>query len=183
MNNINNDIIQTINGILLALRTKGINKISATKLLLLINEKYRVELDMNSLSDILSNKNNQAVASMNGDQIMLGSSKSMEQEENDDTVHNMAVKQASDNLTKESFNHNYKQVFEKYLGLNIGQEITLKKELNENIENYHLLKGIKKSQTPLIIEDFLPKNNIQNSKVRCKIKNKHIYVELPVTLI
>ncbi len=174
--NINDDVKQNITGILLALRTKGIEKISATKLLLLINDKHRIELDMDSLAEVLSD--NKAIAEMNGDQIILGSPASDIEQNNDDFVRDTATQQASDNLTKESVSK-YKKILESFDGIYVGQEIELKNAINESVKDFHLLNGIKKSKTKLIVEEL----DTSKLRLRCKIKDKNIFVYVPISLI
>ena len=173
---LDNNIQQNITGILLALRTKGMDKISATKLLLLINEKFRIELDMDSLTELLSK--NTAVSSIDGDQIVLGSPASDEEQNNNDFVHDTATKQASDNLTKESVSK-YKRILEMFDGFYVGQEIELKKPIQESAKDYHLLNGIQKSKTKLIVEEL----DTTKLRVRCKIKDKNIFVNVPISLL
>ena len=51
MENMENRIKQNIDGLIFAFRSKGVEELSMTKLLLLINEKYRIEIDQESLEE------------------------------------------------------------------------------------------------------------------------------------
>ena len=90
------------------------------------------------------------------------------------TTHERAVQQASDNMTSESVDY----------GKFIGMKISLDKiSLTENMNNYHLLRGVKKSKTNLTIVDVMVGRNINESLLRCKIGDSNIMVDLPIKMI
>ena len=173
MNNMIDDkLIQNINGIILALRSNGVDKLSITKMLLLINDNFRIELDEESLTDVLSSI--PSVSEIIGDQIVIGSKKTSEEEQIDANTHDRAVQQASDNMTSESVEYG------KFIGKTISMnDITL----TENMNNYHLLRGVKKTKTNLTVIDVLVGNKLSESVLRCKVGSSNIMVDLPIKML
>ena len=55
MANFEDRIIQNINSLIYLLRSHGVKALSTVNFLLLLNKKYRVELDEQGLEDVLSN--------------------------------------------------------------------------------------------------------------------------------
>ena len=171
MENMENRIKQNIDGLIFAFRSKGVEELSMTKLLLLINDKYRIELDQESLEELILN--NDSVKEIIEDKIILGSKLDTDEEETSDTVKDMAADQARDdlNLLGDSYD-----AFSKLK----GKELTLPYKLDESMKDYYLLKGVRKTKTPLIIES-IEINKKQEMFLKCKLKNKEIFVEIPIS--
>ena len=154
----NNNIIDILNGLLLARYSMGKKQISLTKLLLLVNNNYRLEMTEESLKDILLQSN--IVGDIVKDKIILQPKAETEEMENiDDDIHEKAVSQAGKEMRQESI------------------EIKLKKKLDETLENYHLLKGIQDTNETLVVENVIKKDGI--IYYHCKLKHNNIYVDIP----
>lgn len=180
MNNIEDRIINNINSLIMMLRSKGIKQLSATKFLLFINNNYDIQLDQDALEEILSK--NKSVTEVTDDKIMIGEPVKDDSEDIDDTIHDTAVDQAADNISMESIQLN--DVLSLYENIKIGDEIDPKNVILESTDkNYFINNGVKKAKTTYIITDILPKSNLNESKVRCKIKGQYIMVDLPITSI
>ena len=157
----NNNIIDILNGLLLARYSMGKKQISLTKLLLLVNNNYRLEMTEESLKDILLQSN--IVGDIVKDKIILQPKAETEEMENiDDDIHEKAVSQAGKEMRQESI------------------EIKLKKKLDETLENYHLLKGIQDTNETLVVENVIKKDGI--IYYHCKLKHTNIYVDIPKTI-
>lgn len=154
----NNNIIDILNGLLLARYSMGKKQISLTKLLLLVNNNYRLEMTEESLKDILLQSN--IVGDIVKDKIILQPKAETEEMENiDDDIHEKAVSQAGKEMRQESI------------------EIKLKKKLDETLENYHLLKGIQDTNETLVVENVIKKDGI--IYYHCKLKHNNIYIDIP----
>lgn len=157
-----NNIIDVINALLLARYSMGKKQLSLTKLLLLINNNYRLEMKEESLKDLLLQSN--IVGDIVDDKIILQPNiDSQKSQDINDNIHDMAVDQAGKELRKES------------------KEFKLRKKLDETIDNYHLLKGIQDSNETLIVENVIKKNGI--IYYHCKLKHNNIYIDIPKNII
>ena len=174
MNDIENRIKQNIDGLIYALRSKGIKELSMTKMLLLINEKFRIELDQESLADILMN--NDSIKEIVEDKIILGSKADSEEQETSDYVSDMASDQARDDLNVLGDSYD---MFAKLK----GKELKLPFRLDESLKDYYLLKAVKKSKTTLIMESIDYDKKLKEMILKCKLKNKDIFVEIPISSI
>lgn len=171
-------IISNINSLIMMLRSNGVQQISATKLLLFINEHYDLNLDQEGLEDLLAD--NASVVEFDGDKIVIGEPLNDEQEEASDDVHDMAVDQAADNISMES--REYNNVLTLFENDWRGVEVSAKNvKLDESNEYYFLNNGARKSNSTYIITDIIPAKTLKESKFKCKIKGESIIVDLPVT--
>lgn len=172
MNNTEEEIKLLITGLIEALHAKGVKDVSATKILLLINDKFRIELEQDALEKILSDC--AAITEINGDQIILGNKETEDEQENEAEIEDTAQQQAFDNLTSESVDYNIKKPL-------LGKTFKITKSLNESIDNYHLLKSIKDNNSELIISDVLLEN--KNIVLKCKISGTSFYVNIDKKMI
>lgn len=174
MDNLNTRISSNINNLVMMLISKGVKEISLPALILFINREYNVQLDKNSLSEILSDNN--AVSSINGDKIMLGSEFD---EDADDSIHDTAVEQAKDNLTSESID--LKDNFKLFENVNIGDEIlSTSITLTESDKDYFKHLGARKAHATYIVSEICPQTNINESYVHCKIKGETLFIDIPI---
>lgn len=169
--NTENEVKDYINALLLNLKTQGIESVSASKILLFINEKMRLSLDQDALEELLDDN---IVSEINGEQIILSGKKKAEEDEANDTVQDMAKDAAYDNLTSESVDYELKKPL-------LGKSFTLKQEIDENMDNYHLLKSIKKNNGKLIITDVLREN--KEIILKCKIDGTSMFVDINKKMI
>ena len=168
MENLDNKIIQNINGLIYAYRSNGVKELSMTKFLLLINKKFRIELDQEALNEILSNNN--SISEIIDDKIIIGSKQEQSEKDNiDDNIHDKAVDQAGADMRESAF--------EKY----VGKEIKLSKLKNIIKNDDYLVESIIKNDYPIIIESIVEQNNILN--LNCRMKYKNIKVNIPLKII
>lgn len=179
MSDLENRVVSNINSLIMMLISKGIEKISLPKLVLYINREFNVQMDDTNLSEILTK--NPSVASVDAGVITFGSSDD-EEENVDNEVHDTAVDQAGDNLTSESIDltNNFK-LFET---IKLGDEIEARNiVLQESDKDYFKHQGARKANCIYVISDICPQANINESYVHCKIKEKNLYVDVPVQRI
>lgn len=170
MSNIEDNVKQSIDGLIFALRSKNITELSATKLLLLINKKFRLQLDINALIDILSD--NGSVSEVNDDKIILGpKEESSDSNETNDDIHDKAVEQAGKDMTS-----SIGESIDKLRGTKLSKQI----KLDESMEDYYLIKSALKNKEDLIIENIEIKNDKASSIIECKIGTKPLYVKIPI---
>lgn len=179
MNDLESRVTSNINSIIMMLVSKGVKKISLPRLALFINREFNIQIDDNNLSDILSK--NSSVASIEGNIINFGA-KQNEDDMADDDIHNMAVDQASENLTSESID--LKDNFKLFENIHIGDEYSAKNiKLNINDKDYFKHCGAKKIDATYIVTDICPNRLINESYVRCKIKGESLFIEIPINAI
>ncbi|MBP5693973.1 MAG: hypothetical protein J6X03_00750 [Bacilli bacterium] len=176
----NSRILSNINSLIMMLRSKGVQTLSATKFLLFINDKYGLALDQEGLENLLAD--NKSVVSFDGDRISIGEPENDEEEEASDNVHDMAVDAAADNMSMESVDMS--DVLAIFENLKVGQEIDSKNvNLKESDDNYFFNNGVKKAKGFYIITELKPSTTLEESKVRCKVKGDVLFTDLPVTSI
>lgn len=176
-----NRIISNINSLVMMLRSKGVQHLSATKLLLFINKAYGLSLEQDDLESIL-NKNS-SVVSLDGDKITIGEPEvEDDEEEASDAVHDMAVDAAADNMTQESYDLN--ALMKLYEGIKVGQEIDSKNViLKETDDSYFINRGVQKAHGSYVITKLNPSKTVENSTVTCKVLGESLFVTLPVISI
>ena len=173
MEDISNQIKANINSILLQYFSEGKAEISANKIIDYIKRKYNFDVDIDYLTDMLSDNPN--VESINDDQIILGTPQQEEEESIDDELHDNAVEQAQDNLEQ------FESVADALDKIKLGTRFNSKKiRLEETDLCYHLHNGAMKAKSDYIITDILPNKNLNESLIRCKIDNSPLFIEIPV---
>lgn len=173
MEDLSNQIKANINSILLQYFSEGKSKISANKIIEYIKKKYNFDVDIDYLTDMLSDNPN--VDSINDDQIILGTPKQEDEDNVDEELHDNAVDQAMSDLTQ------FESVADALDKIKLGTKFNSKAiRLDETDLCYHLHNGAMKAKSNYIITGILPNKNLNESLIRCKIDNSSLYVEIPV---
>lgn len=172
MNGLNQQIQNNINSIIYQRYASGVEALSMDKLIKYISKKFKIDVDENTISDILSNNKN--VQSIVDNKIVLGSKETEEKENVSDEIHDNAVNQAVDNLKQES-------VADALNSLRTGIVVdSTKIQLDENNVYYPLHQGSKKENKNYIVGTIIPKQDLKESVVRCKIEGTGMYIDLPI---
>ena len=163
------------NNILANIRMKfatGKSKISNDKLIKYIEDKFNIDVDEDMLSDILSDDS--IVNNIDDEMITLGTNEELDKQNVDDEIHDNAVEQSMDNLKQESVADaiNYLKT-----GMNID---STQIKLEESNLYYPLHMGVLKAKRNYIIGSIIPKKDLNESLVECKIENTGLYIELPI---
>ena len=173
MEDLDKQIKQNINSILLQYFSEGKSEISANKIINYIKNKYNFDIDIDYLTNMLSDNPN--VDSINDDQIILGTPKQHEEDNLDDEIHDNAVDQAMDNLEQ------FESVADALDKIKLGTKFNSKKiKLEETDLYYHLHNGAVKTKSDYVITSILPNKNLNESLIRCKSDNSYLYVEIPI---
>lgn len=150
----------------------GVEALSVKKIINYITKKFKIDIDENSLSDIISDIKH--VESIVDDKIMLGNAESSEEESVSDEIHDNAVDQAVDNLTQES-------VADALKNLKTGLIVdSTRIKLEESDVYYHLHQGSMREKKKYIISTIIPKQKLNESLVKCKIDGTALYIEIPI---
>ena len=172
MQELDQQIKNNIESIVQQRYSAGVEALSAKKIINYITKKFKIDIDENSLSDIVSDIKH--VESIVDGKIMLGSAESNEEESVSDEIHDNAVDQAVDNLTQES-------VADALKNLKTGLIVdSTRIKLDENDMYYPLHQGSMKEKKKYIISTIVPKQNLNESLVKCKIDGTALYIELPI---
>lgn len=155
---------------------EGKTELSTKKLISYLSNKYGIEVDDDLLNELLTDNPN--VESVVEDKITLGTPEQKEEESLDDDIHDTAVDQASkdldDGLTFES-------VVDAIENIKTGMIINPRTiKLNESEDFYHLHNGARKAKVNYIVSNILPKKDLTESLIRCKIDKSSLFVEIPV---
>lgn len=177
MANFEDRIIQNINSLIYLLRSHGVKALSTVNFLLLLNKKYRVELDEQDLEDVLSN--NKAVTEIIDDKIIIDGQKQDEEDDTQDEIHDTAVDQAGEKMTSES--KEYAEVINISETINVGDIIPAKNiVLNENDNYYFIHKGARASNVNYVVKEIKPCLTLNESSVLCQIEGKQIKIDIPL---
>lgn len=171
-----NELNQKVkNNILANIRMKfatGKSKISNDKLIKYIEDKFNIDVDEDMLSDILSDDS--IVNNIDDEMITLGTDEELDKQNIDDEIHDNAVEQSMDNLKQES-------VADAINHLKAGMNIdSTQIKLEESNLYYPLHMGALKAKRNYIIGSIIPKKDLNESLVECKIENTGLYIELPI---
>jgi len=177
MENLQQLIKANINSLIQAKFAEGISELSTKKIIAYITKKYGIEADENLISELLTNNPN--VESVVDDKITLGTPEQKDEENLDDEIHDTAVDQASKNLDDGIAFESVTDALDK---IKTGMVINPKTiKLDESDLYYHLHYGAKKSNKKYIVSNILPKKDLTESVVRCKINKSSLFVEIPIT--
>ena len=172
MQELDQQIKNNIESIIQQRYSAGVEALSAKKIINYITKKFKIDIDENSLSDIVSDIKH--VESIVDGKIMLGSAETNEEESVSDEIHDNAVDQAVDNLTQES-------VADALKNLKTGLIVdSTRIKLDENDMYYPLHQGSIREKKKYIISTIVPKQNLNESLVKCKIDGTALYIELPI---
>lgn len=156
---IKTEIIGYLTALFNQIRSQGLEQIDLIKVVDYINDKFRIQLDPKNMEDILNQIG--IVSDINDTKITIaGKETEQEDEEVMDNVEQTASDQAYDDLTSESF---------------VGKELDIKKiKLNESMKDYFILKGAQDNSVNLICCNY----DSDNQMLKCKLKNKGIFVDI-----
>lgn len=155
---------------------EGKSELSTKKIITYLSNKYGVDIDDNLLNELLTDNPN--VESTDGDKITLGTSNQKEEENLDDDIHDTAVNQASKDLNDDITFESVSDALDKIkTGMVINSKLV---KLDENDLYYHLHKGAMKNKKNYIVSNILPKKDLTESLIRCKIDKSFLFVEIPI---
>ena len=173
MSDLDAQIQQNINSLIVGKFSTGASQLSISKLKNYIKRNYNIEVDDNTIADILTNNPN--VQSIDGDVISLGTKEQQEQDNVEDNLLDKAKEQADNNLNQ------FESVADVLSKLEIGTEISARKiQLDENNLYYHLHTGAKKANANYIVKEIIPYKVLNESSVRCEVKGTALTLDLPV---
>lgn len=166
-------IESNINSIIMQCYSKGISEISTKKMINYVKNKYDFDIDENYLNEILSKNKN--VNSVVEDKIILGTPEQAEEEDMDSELHDNAVDQATSDLQQ------MESVADALDKIETGYTFPSNKiKLDENDLYYHLHKGAVKNKKNYIVANVVPKKDLNESTVNCKIEGTSFFVEIPI---
>lgn len=150
----------------------GNSKISNKKLIKNVEDKFNIGANDGMISNILSDDS--IVNDIDDEMITLGTDEELDKQNVDDEIHDNAVEQSMDNLKQESVADaiNYLKT-----GMNID---STQIKLEESNLYYPLHMGVLKAKRNYIIGSIIPKKDLNESLVECKIENTGLYIELPI---
>lgn len=166
-------IKSNINSILLQYYNEGKSEVSVKKLIEYIKKSYNFEVDSEYISTLLST--NPVVDSIADDKIILGTPEQHQSEEENSELHDNAIDQAQKDL------ETFESVADALDKIEVGYKFPSNKvKLDENDLFYHLHKGAVKTKSNYIVANVLPKKDLNESTVNCKIEGTSFFVEIPV---
>lgn len=175
MDKLNQHIIANINSLIYQSFAKGKTELSSKKMKDYITKKFGIDCDDNLLNELLTDNPN--VESINDNKIILGTPEKKEDEATSDAIHSEAIDQAQDNLKNDMALESVVDVVSK---IKVGDEIdSTSITLNESDDCYHLHNGARKVKAKYIVCQILPKKDLTESLIRCKIDKSSLFVEIP----
>ena len=166
-------IKSNINSIILQYYNENKSELSVNKLINYIKKSYNFEVDSEYISTLLSD--NPVVDSIADDKIILGTPKQQETDLENKELHDNAIDQAQNDLQA------FESVADALDKIEIGYTFPSNKiKLDENDLFYHLHKGAVKTKSNYIVANVLPKKDLNESAVNCKIEGTSFFVEIPV---
>ncbi len=155
---------------------EGKTELSTKKIMSYLTKKYGIDVDEDLLNELLTDNPN--VESVVEDKITLGTPEQKEEEGLDDEIHDTAVDQASSDLKDDIAFESVTDALDK---IRTGMVINPKTiRLDESNLYYHLHYGAKKSKKNYIVSNIIPKKDLTESLIRCKIDKSSLFVEIPV---
>ena len=172
-NGLEKQIKSNINSIILQYYNENKSELSVGKLINYIKKAYNFEVDSEYISTLLSD--NPVVDSIADDKIILGTAKQQETDLENEELHDNAIDQAQSDLQQ------FESVADALDKIEVGYKFASNKvKLDENDLFYHLHNGAVKSKSNYIVANVLPKKDLNESTVNCKIEGTSFFVEIPV---
>lgn len=174
MEELNRQVSNNINANIKKRFAKGESKLSIKKFVDYIEDKFNIDADADMISKAIDDTKNSTVTDIDDKNINLGSKKAKDEESVNNDIHDNAVDQAVSNLKNES-------VADAISTLKTGMIVdSTKIKLDENNLFYPLHQGAIKAKRNYIIGTIVPKQDLNESFVECKIEHTGLFIELPI---